>query len=67
MESTKILHEVVLSYMVHHGFSDSAKTFAKDIAESRRTDSMVLVKDGGMDTDPMDLIQDETDIQQRQG
>jgi hypothetical protein len=68
MESTKILHEVVLSYMVHHGFSDSAKTFAKDITESRRTDSMALSKDSScMDTDPMDLIRDEQDIQQRQG
>ncbi|CAO3660215.1 unnamed protein product [Umbelopsis ramanniana] len=67
MESTKILHEVVLSYMVHHGFSDSAKTFARDITESRRTDSMALSKDSScMDTDPMDLIRDEQDIQQRQ-
>ncbi|KAI8580251.1 hypothetical protein K450DRAFT_237574 [Umbelopsis ramanniana AG] len=66
MESSKILHEVVLSYMVHHGFSDSAKTFAKDITESRRTDSMALLKDNSMDTDPVDLIRDEQDIQQRQ-
>lgn len=54
--------------MIHHGFSDSAKTFAKDISESRRTDSMALKKDSSsMDTDPMDLIRDEQDIQQRQG
>ncbi|KAI9285909.1 concanavalin A-like lectin/glucanase domain-containing protein [Umbelopsis sp. AD052] len=66
MESSKILHEVVLSYMVHHGFSDSAKTFAKDISESRKTDSMALLKDSSMDTDPIDLIRDEQDIQQRQ-
>ncbi|GAB5587617.1 hypothetical protein Unana1_02517 [Umbelopsis nana] len=66
MESTKILHDIILSYMTHLGFSNSAKTFAKDVSQSRLTDSMVLDNDMPMNTDVLELLPGETDMHQRQ-
>lgn len=64
MESTKILHELVLSYMTHHGFSNSAKTFAKDISQSRIAESMAM--EGMMNLDEV-VLHGDADMQQRQG
>lgn len=53
--------------MTHHGFSNSAKTFAKDVSQSRLTDSMVLDNDMPMNTDVLEPLPGETDMHQRQG
>jgi hypothetical protein len=50
--------------MTHHGFSNSAKTFAKDISQSRIAESMAM--DGAMNLDEV-VLHGEADMQQRQG
>lgn len=57
MESTKILHDLVLSYMTHHGFSSSAKTFAKDVAQVRVSNGEAAASE---------LLENEQDMLQRQ-
>ncbi|CAM0138250.1 unnamed protein product [Umbelopsis sp. WA50703] len=57
MESTQILHDIVLSYMTHHGFCNSAKTFAKDVAQVRVSTGNAAAPD---------LLENEQDMLQRQ-
>ncbi|ORY05429.1 SPRY-domain-containing protein [Basidiobolus meristosporus CBS 931.73] len=52
-----ILNELILSYMVHHGYSETAKTFAKDIMGSQDNYDSVMGNS---------LSNSETDVRNRQ-
>ncbi|KAK9760457.1 hypothetical protein K7432_015485, partial [Basidiobolus ranarum] len=52
-----ILNELILSYMVHHGYSETAKTFAKDVMGSQDSYDSVMGNS---------LNKSETDVRNRQ-